>query len=63
MTNKIFDVDVKRIRWFEKILLLFVKHKYVCDSDGNVITTIKYKKMFNRIYVLKNKVSVKKINF
>ena len=58
--NKIFDYKVKKINLWERILLLFVKPSYAHDNDGNVFVSTKCKKMFGKVYVLKEKVSIKR---
>lgn len=58
--NKIFDYKVKKIHLWERFLLLFVKPSYAYDNDGNVLVSIKCKKMFGKVYVLKENISVKK---
>ena len=58
--KKIFDYKVKKIHLWERFLLLFIKPSYVHDKDGNVFETIKFKKMFGKVYMLKENVSVKR---
>lgn len=55
-----FDYEVKKIHLWERFLLLFVKPSYVYDKDGNVFISTKCKKMFGKVYVLKENVSIRK---
>ena len=58
--NKIFDYKVKKIHLWERFLLLFVKPSYAYDNNENVFVSIKCKKMFDKVYALKEKVSIKR---
>lgn len=58
--EEIFDYKIKKIHLWERFLLLFVKPSYACDNDGNVFLSTKCKKMFGKVYVLKEKVSIKR---
>ena len=57
--NEIFDYKIKKIHLWERFLLLFVKPSYAHDKDGNVFVSTKCKKMFGKVYVLKENVSIK----
>ena len=58
--KKIFDYKVEKIHLWERFLLLFVKPSYARDNDGNVFVSTKCKKMFGKVYVLKQNVSIKR---
>lgn len=54
------DYKLNKIHLWERILLLFVKPSYACDNDGNIFVSTKCKKMFGKVYVLKENISIKK---
>lgn len=60
MKDEIFDYEVKKIHLWEKILLLFIKPSYARDNDGNIFVSLKCKKMFGKVYILKQDISIKR---
>lgn len=56
----IYNYNINKIRWWERILLFFKKPTYVCDSDNNIISEIKYKHLFGKTYILKENISIKR---
>lgn len=54
------DYKLNKIHLWEKLLLLFVKPSYACDNDGNIFVSTKCKKMFGKVYVLKENISIKR---
>ena len=60
-TYRMFNNEsFKKISLFERFLLLFKKPIFITDKDGNVISTITYKKMFGKIYVISEKFKIVK---
>ena len=57
---KMFDFKIQKIHLWERFLLLFVKPSYACDNDGNIFVSTKCKKMFDKVYVLKQNISIKR---
>lgn len=53
--------NLKTVTLFEKFLLLFKKPFYITDTDGNIISTIKYKRMFNKLYIISHKYKLVKM--
>jgi len=53
---KYYKLTPKHPTKLEKFLLLFVKKHRSKDGFGSFVTTITYKKMFGKIYVLKENV-------
>ena len=60
--TKIFDYEINKINLWERFLLLFVKSSYARDKEGNVFVSTKCKKMFGKVYVLREKISIKRTN-
>ena len=54
------DSSFRKISLLERFLLLFKKPIFITDKDGNVISTITYKKMFGKIYVISEKFKIVK---
>ena len=54
------DLSFRKINIFEKILLLFKKPIFITDKDENIISTITYKKMFGKIYIISEKFKIVK---
>ena len=53
---KYYKLNTKQPTKLEKFLLLFAKKYCSKDKFGNFVTTITYKKMFGKIYVIKENV-------
>lgn len=53
---KYYNLTTKQPTKLEKFLLLFVKKHRSKDEFGSFVTTFTYKKMFGKIYVLKENV-------
>jgi hypothetical protein len=51
----IFDMEkITKINFFEKIGLYFCKRRYFTDKEGIHSTTLVYKRMFKKVYILKH---------
>lgn len=50
--NKFYDCNIMNPKWYEKILLLFVKPQYSKDHNNDLTCSIKYKVLFGKMYVL-----------
>ena len=57
------DYKINRTHLWERILLLFIKPKYICDNNGRIFCLEKYKCMFGKTYMLKQKVNIKGVNY
>ena len=53
---KYYKLTIKQPTKLEKFLLLFVKKHRSKDEFGSFVTTVTYKKMFGKIYVMKENV-------
>lgn len=56
------DYEPNKIHLWERFLLLFIKPSYVCDNDENIFVSTKSKKMFGKVYILKQNISIKQIH-
>jgi len=48
------------LKWWEVVLLKFVKMRYSFDLEGNRLTEIGYKKLFGTMYVLEESTEILK---
>jgi len=44
--------DIKRIKWYEKILLFFCKSHLSVDRSDEGTCWVEYKKMFGKTYIV-----------
>ena len=49
-----------KFKWWEVVLLKFIKMRYSFDLEGNILTTVGYKKLFETMYVLEESTEILK---
>lgn len=50
--NKWYDCNIMKPKWYEKLLLLFIKPQYSNECSGSLTCRITYKVLFGKIYVV-----------
>lgn len=60
MISNLSDYKISKTSLLERFLLFFVKPSYIKDGKDNIISIIKYKKMFDKVYILGHYCSVQR---